>query len=257
MPTMNVPGIGNVEKKYVYISAAGVAGFVGYMYWRNRQANASASTDTSTTDTSTTDTGASDLGSTFDPSAYSYDYSGSAPTYQAPINQTIPVTSNQQITTDAAWDSAAIAQAGDMGADPAALSSALGRFLAGLCVSNAQADLVRQAEGMLGRPPQSPNLQIHICPASGDSGGTPIVVPGFHVTGTDKSGISYAWTAVSGADYYHIHIEGNGVSRGYNIHSTSTRIGSLKSKKKYYAKVHAVVGGKTGPDGSLISGTTK
>ena len=260
MPKIDVPGIGNVEKKYVYISAAGIAGFVGYMYWRNRQSQSTDTTATDTTaDTSAADSGASDTGATFDPSAYgySYDYSGSAPVYQAPINQTIPVTSGQQITTDAAWDSAAIAQASDMGADPAALSSALGRFLANLCVSNAQADLVRQAEAMLGRPPQSPNLEIKICPSSGNGGSAPTAVSAFHVTQTDKSGISYGWNAVTGADYYHIHIEGNGISHGYNVHATTTRIGSLKSKKKYYAKVHVVVGGKAGPDTPLISATTK
>ncbi len=41
MPTVKVPGIGQVEKKYVYIGGALVAGIVGYAYWSRARATAS------------------------------------------------------------------------------------------------------------------------------------------------------------------------------------------------------------------------
>lgn len=259
MPTMNIPGIGTVDKKYVYVGAAGVAGFVGYMYWRNRN-----STDTAVSDT-TTDPA---LDSTaFDPSqsdyGYSYDLSGSAPVYQSPVNQTIPVTSENQITTDAAWDSEAVNRSGDIGAESSAVSSALGRFLAGLCVSEAQADLVRQVEGLLGRPPQSPALQIHICPGTPTTtpppAGTPTTPTGFRVSSTDKSGVTVTWTPVTGAQRYLIHIGGGPQKYNHSVVDTAPpyRFGALSKNSTYTFNIRSVVGGVDSAASANISGKTK
>lgn len=259
MPTMNIPGIGSVEKKYVIVGAAGIAGFVGFMYLRSRN---TANSDTSATDT-TTDTSATDEAGygadTFDPSAYSDYYGGgSVPVYQSPINQTIPVTSDQQITTDAAWDSAAVAAAGDMGADPGALSSALGRFLAGLCLSDAQADLVRQAEGMFGRPPQSPQLEIHICPATGTGGtGTKLGAPsGFHATKATKSSVCLAWNALPDSQGYHIKITGGGLNHTVVTHNLTYCVGSLKKSTTYTFAVMGYNAAGTGTASANVSKKT-
>lgn len=259
MPTMNIPGIGTVEKKYVYIGAAGIAGFVGYMYIRNRN----SATDDEVSDTVTDDPA---LDSTaFDPSAmdygYSYDMSGSAPVYQSPVNQTIPVTSENQITTDAAWDSEAISRAGDIGAESSAVSSALGRFLAGLCVSEAQADLVRQVEGMLGRPPQSPALDIHICPGtpSTPTGGTATTPSGFKVSSTDKSGVTVTWTPVAGAQKYLLTIKGGPQKYNHEVTDSAPpyRFGALTKNSTYTFSIKSSVGGVDSPPSAFISGKTK
>lgn len=257
MPTMNVPGIGNVEKKYVYIGAAGVAGFVGYMYWKNR-----SSADTSVSDTVTdpsTDSTA------FDPSqsdyGYSYDMSGSAPVYQSPVNQTIPVTSENQITTDAAWDSEAVSRAGDIGSDGGAVASALGRFLAGLCVSNAQADLVRAVQGILGRPPQSPTLDIHICPDSPTppTGGTATVPANFRVTSTDKSGVTLSWDPVPNAQRYIIHIGGGPQKYNHSVTDSAPpyRFGALSKNSTYNFNIRSQVGGVDSAASATVTAKTK
>ena len=260
MPTMNIPGIGSVEKKYVYVGAASIAGFVGYMYIRNRN----SATDDTVSDTVTDDPA---LDSTaFDPSlsgdyGYSYDMSGSAPIYQSPINQTIPVTSEQQITTDAAWDSEAISRAGDIGSEGGAVSSALGRFLAGLCVTEVQADLVRAVEGMLGRPPQSPTLDIHICPGTPTPPtGTAVPTPsGFHVSSTDKNGVTLSWTPVPNCNRYLIHIGGGPQKYNHSITDTAPpyRFGALSKNSTYTFNIRASIGGVDSPASANVSGKTK
>lgn len=256
MPTVNIPGVGAVEKKYVYVGAAGIAGFAGFMYWRNRQ-SAASTTDPSVSPDASVDPGAG----TFFPDVSATDFGGSVPVFQSPINQTIPVTSDQQITTDAAWDSEAVAAAGDMGVDSGALSAALGRFLAGLCVSTAEADYVRRAEGMFGRPPQSPNLTVKVCPT--DPGtpppatGSATAPGGFRIVSTDKSGVTLGWNGVTGATLYLLHIDGNSLNHSVSTPHTSYRIGALKSKKTYHLNVRSVVGGATSPPSGTLSAKTK
>lgn len=261
MPTMNIPGVGAVEKKYVYVGAAGIAGFVGYMYYRNRN---SAVDDTAVSDTVTDPA----LDSTaFDPGlagdyGYSYDMSGSTPIYQSPVNQTIPVTSQQQITTDAAWDSEAVNRAGDIGAEASAVSSALGRFLASLCVSEAQADLVRQVEGLLGRPPQSPSLEIHICPGSPTTtppAGTATTPTGFRVSATDKAGVTLTWSPVAGAQRYLIHVGGGPQKYDHWVADTAPpyRVGALTKNSTYNFSIKSQVGGVDSPASATVSGKTK
>lgn len=266
MPTMDIPGVGNVEKKYVYIGGGAVVVIAGYMYWRNKQSS-TAATDAAVSDTVTDpNADAAGLGAdTYDPSGtygYGYDYSSGATGYQSPVNQTIPVTSEQQITTDAAWDSAAVAQAGDIGVDPTALSSALGRFLAGLCVDAAQADLVRQAEGLLGRPPQSATLEIHICPPSGSGGSTSpgagLAAPGgLHVTSSTTTHVSLAWTAVPGATGYRLYRSDVSTNVGSTSGPAGT-VGGLSHNKTYKFHVRAIGSdGKYGAASATVSGKTK
>jgi hypothetical protein len=259
MPTVNIPGLGSVEKKYVYIGAAGIAGFVGFMYYRSRQTGDATTSDTTTdptTDPTAFDPGASDFG------AYGYDLSGSTPTYQAPVNQIIPVTSDQQITTDAAWDSAAVSRADEIGVEGGALASALGRFLAGLCLTESQADMVRSVEGLLGRPPQSPTKEIHICAPSGGGGSTapPAATPtGFKVVSTTKSQITVTWTPVSGAQMYLIHIGGGPQKFNHTVSDSAPpyTFGALSKNSTYTFNVKSVVGGSTSPASATVSGKTK
>lgn len=257
---VKIPGVGPIDKKYAYIGAAGMAGFVGYMYWRNRQS--AASTDTTATDPTTVDP------STYDPSldysAYgdSSGYIGGTGVYQSPPSQVIPIPSEGQITTNAAWDAAAVAAASDIGVDAQALSSALGRYLAGLCVSEAQADYVRQAQGMFGMPPQTPSLSVKICPGgtgTGSSPGTDLAAPGgLHVTSTTTTHVSLAWNAVAGAAGYRVYRSDVSSNVGSST-GPAFSVGGLAHNKTYHFHVRAV-----GSDGkysthssSTVSGKTK
>lgn len=254
MPTMHVPGIGTVEQKYVIAGGALVAGVVGYAWWKNRSAAAdSSATDTSTgTDTSATDVGASDASTAYDPSSYDtgsmYDYSGSVPVYQSPTGYFPPPfsSSTQAPTSDAEWNAAAESVLQDRGVDAAAASAALGRYQANLCLSETQADYVRQAVAAVGDTPQTQH-HISICP-SGSGGGGGSSSPagkslpgpkGLHVTSTTKTTVGLAWSPVSGAAGYRIYRNGVGTNIGTST-GASFRVSGLHSHTTYKFHVRAV-----------------
>lgn len=266
MPSeIKVPGIGPVDKKYVYIGAAGIAGYVGYMYWRNRQA--ATTTDTSsTTDTTSTDTGASDTGASYDPgynySAYADTY-GSAPYYNSPSGYPIYNQPINQVTNNGEWAADAESKLTDNGVDALQASSAIGRFLAGLCLSEAQADIVRQAEGFSGAPPQG-SFSVKICPPSGGSGssggstGGTLPGPGdLHATAVGSTTCDLAWLRVPGAISYHLydrrHSHAIGTSSGTHKH-----VHGMARHADYYFHVRAVgADGKEGQSSNVLHVRTK
>lgn len=257
--TVKIPGVGPVNKKYAMIGAAAAAGFVGYAYWRNRQAAAATPADTTdTTDTSALDNAnlaADDSSYAYsDGSGYAY---GGAPIYQSPISGYPTTPTGNAPTSDPEWAQAAVEWLGNVGVDTQAASHAVSTYLANLCLTGQEADYVRQALAGLGDPPQTHHT-IQICSTGGDGGSStnPPMLPGLHVISTDKSGVTLGWTAVPSADNYHLHVEGNGISHGYTVNGTSARIGSLAANKKYYFSGYVVVSGKKGPTTPLISGTT-
>lgn len=265
MPTMKIPGLGTVERKYVYIGAAVVAGFAGYMWYKSKTA-----VDTSTQDTEgALDPALADVAGTDYSGAYgdflgSYDMSSSTPIYQSPPSVFVPVPTDQQITTNGAWDAAAIDLAADLGIDNTTgqLSGALGRYLASQCLTAQQADWVRAVEGRLGKPPQSPNLTINLCPATpptqGGKKGSELSAPtGLHATGVSKSHVRLTWNKVDGAVSYRLYRSDVSVNVGAST-DTSAEVGGLSRCKTYKFHVRAIgVDGAYGPSSATVSGKTK
>lgn len=257
--TIKIPGIGPLEKKYAIIGAAGVAGFVGYAYWRNRQAAADDTTVTDTTDTSGLDT-ATDAAS--DPYVYGSGdggYSGGSPVYQSPINSFPTPPSGTTPTSDPEWYQNASNWLINAGVDSQAAGHALSLFLADLCMTQAEADYVRQAKGALGDPPQT-HHNIQICTVTTPpptTGGTATPPTGFHVQSTDKSGVSLAWTPVTGATRYIIHIGGGSLNHSIITGSSSYRFGALKKSTTYTFNIKSVVGGVESAASGNVSGKTK
>ncbi len=254
--TIKIPGIGPMDKKYAIIGAAGIAGFVGFAYYRSRSA---VTEDTSTTDT--TDTTATDS-TAFDP-AYDYSaygdsgYSGGSPVYYPPYGSSQPVGTGNP-TSDPEWNQKAYETLVDRGIESSAASHALSRFMANLCLTQQEADYVRQAIGAIGDTPQAHHT-IQICPdAPGPPANTATTPTGFRVAGTDKSGVSLSWTPVTGAQSYIIHIGGGKLNHSIITRNASTyRFGALKKSTTYTFNIKAVVDGKESPASGNVSGKTK
>jgi hypothetical protein len=198
---VTVPGVGPVEKKYVYWALGITAGIVGYAWWRHRgQSSAPALVADSTTGA----TGAT---------------GGSPPPIDTSGGGSTPglITNNQQWTQDV------LNKMGAVGGDEEGhILSVLGKYLNKVALQPDEIDIVRQAWALSGKPPEGPDNFIIAStgtgtgtpPPSGGGGGTtttsvPGAVTGLHVTqnvqvGPSNDHIAVAWNPVSGATGYHV-----------------------------------------------------
>jgi hypothetical protein len=137
MPTVKIPGIGPVEKKWVYIGGAFVVGIVGYAYWNKSRADAAETEVSDYTE---------GPGYAMDSGVDEYVNPGGS---QAPVEEdyvTAP-------STNAEWAQKAIAILVDTGYDPIEASIAVGRYLARQSLTSTQANMIRAASAQLGPPP--------------------------------------------------------------------------------------------------------
>lgn len=168
MPTVHVPGVGDVERKYVWYGL-GTAGLIAIWYWW-RQRTSSASTS------STTDPNA------IDPLTglpYSAEQSGNTGYVNPNPVTAIDTTTGNGITTNQAWVADVIDKLGNIGQDPAFVGAVLGKYLASQPLTLEEAAVVRMAWAFSGKPPQGPN---NFTLATGGS------TPGTTPTGVGGSG---------------------------------------------------------------------
>lgn len=162
--TVKIPGAGPVQKKYVYVGAAVILGIVGYGYYRQKKAAAAAPV-VGTQDPNSLDTTPAGPG-------------GSFPTDQFgnPVSPTIvPNQSGGTVLTNLDWISEA--QGLDLNIDTNTVTTALANVLAGIPVTQAQADIYHMVVGIIGEPPQGlpygpPRLTGTPSPPSNTGGGT-------------------------------------------------------------------------------------
>jgi hypothetical protein len=194
MADVKLPLVGPVSKKWVVIVAVGSAATIGYVIIRRRsQANSAAATaasGASSTDTSDIDPLTGDIaGSAQDQAdlaamqAGGYegddlgdglgDYGG----YLAatPAAATIPGAGG--FTTNGEWAQQAETDLGGLGIDQTTLAAALGYYLTGQALSDAQQSLVDQAIAEEGYPP-----------VAGPDGYPPAMKTGATGTGTGTGG---------------------------------------------------------------------
>lgn len=254
---VKIPGIGQVDKKYVYIGGAVVAGIVVYAYWR---ANQAANSEPTTSDY----TGEAIDGTDFGGTEYSYDgavgeYTGATGS-QPPVN----VDTNPLPSTNAEWATQAVDKLTDVGYDSITASAAIGKYLARLDLTEAQADIVRQAVALLGMPPSgdfpikvapiTPTTPTPTNPTPTDPSGASLAGPTGLTTwgnGASKQTVPLKWNPVPGADYYRVYRAGV----AYNIGSsedTQITIGGLKPNTSYTFHVRAV-----GQDGKYGAASAK
>lgn len=261
--TIKIPGIGPMNKKYVYVGAAGIAGFVAFAYYRSRQAVDTTVDDT--TDT-TDDTLADDT--TYDPAydgGYVGDvgdsgyYYGSASSYYPPYGSSNPISTGAP-ATDSAWTQASVEYLAGVGVDSTAASHALGLYMSDQCMTAAEADLVRQAIAGMNAPPQT-HHDIKICQVSSppaDTATKPTAPAGFHVTSTGTTQVGLAWTVMPNVLGYHIKIKGPGFDHTVVTHNTGTyTVGNLHRKSTYQFYVMAYNGAGTGDPSPTVTAKTK
>jgi len=157
--TIKLPGVGPVKSTYVYIGAAGIAGLVAYSYYRASRTEEPETleefdegSELAFGDAMTTD---------FAPDGSGFGFGWPSPSSPSTVDPDLdrdPITDNE-------WTSQALEYLTDVGVDRQAASLAISRFRLRDCLSAAQMDIVRQAVGRFGNPPQSPNLTMVQCPS--------------------------------------------------------------------------------------------
>lgn len=228
---VTIPGVGPVDKKYVYAGGGVIAVIVGYVWWTGRQAN--AGTDATAPAEELGEAGLED-GS----------YVPGATDYIPPVVQTPPPVVNEGgvITDNATWARAAVAALTDVGADTLAASSAIGRYLTGMALSPAAADLVRQAVGLIGQPPVGDHpirLEEVTTPNPTLPSGSTLAGPAGLRGTAGKTYVDLTWSTVPGADYYRVYRKDVGQNVG-SSEDGKARVGGLKAKTSYTFHVRAV-----------------
>lgn len=258
--TVKLPAIGQVDKKYVYAGVAVVAGIAIYAYWSaNRAANAEPTTSDYTGE-------AQDGSEYFAGTDYAYDGGVSEYTGATGSQNPVYVDSNPLPSTNAEWATMAVDKLTDIGYDALTASAAIGKYLARLDLSEAQADIVRQATALLGNPPSGEYpIKVAAPTPSTPTSQTPTPVSGEKLpaptglTGTavSKTSVRLKWNPVPGADYYRVYRKGV----AYNIGSsedTVIEVGGLQANTSYTFHVRAVgEDGKYGPASATKTVKTK
>lgn len=264
MSDIKLPGIGNVPKPALIIAGAASLGIIVYAYWRH----GSSSTDTSTTDTSST------LDSSIDPAtgvpyADEYGYMNSGYSFQgvtdpstgAIIGNGVGTGTVTTVSTNAAWAQAAQAYlAGIVGYDGTTVAAALGAGLLGHYMTPDQVGIWNEAIAYEGNPPQG-YPPLNQTPPIGNPSPTPSKLhapSAVHAQSIDKSHIEVFWNTISGAQGYHIKIQGPGADHTVITHNTGHyTFGSLSHNSTYHFAVAGYNAAGTGAYSGRVSGRTK
>lgn len=189
MPEVDVPGVGRVERKYVWYGLGAVGVIAAWYWWRSR----SSSSTSSTVDPNAIDpmTGL----------PFSAEQNGNTPFVNPnPVQAVINGVGGNGITTNQEWVADVTEKLGNIGVDPSFLSAVLGKYLASQPLTSDEADIVRRAWAYSGKPPQGPNNIILATTAStpgtptpggSNNGKSPVVTPApatWHPPATQKYG---------------------------------------------------------------------
>jgi hypothetical protein len=129
--------------------------------------------------------------------------------------------------TNAQWGADAESNLGSSGSDAIAL--AIGKYLSGGQITQAQYQIIQEAEATLGPPPQpGPNgypPKAHVVKGGGGGGGNAVnPVTGLHVTKAGSTGVDIAWSPSQNATSYQVtSTHGNPGMTG----ATSARVHSV------------------------------
>lgn len=261
--TVKIPGMGNVDKKWVYAGTAVVAGIVIYAYWSYSRR---AAEEPTTSDY----TGEAIDGTDYAGTDYAYD--GSVGEYTGATGSQPPVytDTNPLPSTNAEWATQAVDKLTDIGYEAVTASAAIGKYLARLDLTEAQADIVRQAVALLGPPPTG-DFPIKVAPVTPTTPTDPPTTPtgskganlpaptGLTTWGNGPSRLTVPlkWNPVPGAAYYRVYRKGV----AYNIGSsedTQITIGGLQPNTSYTFHVRAMGDdGKYGPASATKTVKTK
>jgi hypothetical protein len=246
--TVDVPVVGGVDKR-VLLAVGGVA--VVFVGWKWYQASSGAAYDPAA---EPVDPGMEDPGVLPAVSgAVSPDNSYGLPDGSSTGGSDsygFTGTSNSQWTQYAALQ---LSQGSDAWSY-AAIAAALGKFIANKALTSSEQEIVQAAIAVAGYPPEG----SHVVIPGGDTKMT-VAPTNLHVTATDTTSVTLAWTKVDGAQSYRVYRSGAagnvGATDGAN---SSIRIAGLQPNTEYSFTVAAdSIGDLPGPKSSPVKATTK
>lgn len=232
---VKVPGVGKVDKKWVFAGLAASAGIIVFAYWRNSQATEEVPGEG--------DQYAS--GDDYTPDAYIGATQPGGETYDPnDVTENVP-------TTNAEWSQRVIDALESVGYERAAAAQTVGKYLAGQPLNVAERLTIQVAIAMLGNPPAGalPIISAPDTPTTPPAtGGTKLATPVMRAGAGDRSNTNYAlsWTAVPGAQGYLVKRErGPAPNPQFRVvKGTGYRTHALKRKWVYQYRVQAQALGK-------------
>lgn len=238
--TVDLPGVGNVDKRIIYGVGGVAALFVGWKWWQSRSA---AAYDPEAVDPGMTDAGtlpavagavpgdnSFGLGGGEAPSTDTYGFTGKNNSQWTQYVTTQLVQSDRWSYTD--------------------IVTALGQFLANKPLTTDQMAIVQAGLAVAGYPPEGSHVII-------PGGGVPILVAPTGVSGTANSdtAITVKWSAVAGASGYQVF---HGSASPLAASGTSAQVTGLAPATSYDFQVAALAaGGQLGPKSGTVTVKTK
>lgn len=240
---MDVPAVGRVQKRYILIPAGAAAAFVAYRWYRARQ------------DAAAQPQGSDGLYTTSDMTDMGLSTTGGATNVTGNQGSIVTDATGTGIDTNAEWTNDALAKLGNQGYDTAAVSAALGEFLARRALDKSEASIARTAMAMSGQPPEGRPWSV--VEEAGTGTGTLGAPSGVHVTATGPDYVNLAWSPVDGAAMYAVYRSDTGTMT-VRAGQGSVTVYGLKPNTTYGFQVAAVGStGKVGAKSSTASGKTK
>lgn len=219
---IKIPGIGPVEKKWVYVGGALIAGIVGYAYWaRSSASNAEVDEEEPVYETETP--------------VDDYVPPGSS-------TGTVDVDNNPSPTTNAEWTWQVFDKLTENGYKAGKVSTALAKYFARARLSPNQGAIIRAGHAFFGPPPVG-DYPINIHKDEPEKPDEPDELPkliaptGLSAHDIGSTTVGLLWNAVSGARYYQVSIPGK--STELNTASTHLSVTGLKRNTLYRVRVRA------------------
>jgi hypothetical protein len=241
---IKLPGIGPVDKKWVYVGGALIAGIAGYAYFTRSATSEEPEVSDYTTEPD-------------------YAMDGGEDEYVNPGGSEDPVEEDyvSAPTNNAEWSQKAISYLTDHGYNALAAPIAVGRYMARKSLNSNQANMVRVATAALG-PPPSGSFPIKVTPGGSDPK-PPTTKPvmkapsGLRVTDRYRDKVRLAWNPVSLATGYAVYKVGQSSATEHAL-SNAAYAGSLKPNTTYKFYVKAMGPDKhLGPASATVTVKTK
>jgi fibronectin type III domain protein len=244
--TLDLPGVGKVDRRWLWAGGAAVVGILAYAYWRNARI----------------DDGGGEL--VIDPSTGATDPSGAAPGPNAGGDVDASPEGDKTPDTNAEWTQLAIEALQAVGYEPGHVASVLGKYLGRRPLTADEQDLVRTVWAMIGQPPEgSYPLSPTPEPDPEPSKVLPGPVLGLRVLSTTRSSFRIDWSPPAA--------NSGGMVIRYNIRRSKPTVGSivptlntsyttqspLKSNSTYSFQVRAVNVHGAGPWSETTAKTKK
>ncbi len=171
--TVKIPGIGDMKKAHVVIAVGATSGIIGYAYIRRARDGAAADPAAGEEPTATEgdyNAGGDPYGGVDGLDSYVNPAPAVVGQYSPPDPENLPP------ATNAAWTSRAVDRLAEVGYDPKAVASALGRYLGRTPPASAtEVTIIQTALAMLGPPPSGTYslLSVPAKTATGSGSSTP------------------------------------------------------------------------------------